>query len=210
MPAWFRQATLPRLTSIGTSVANTGQKQLKPTKETMTRFFLLTLALVLGITVTAAAQRADTTGSAKPAGHSGVSYDEATKTVTFALIAGAPGGNGGPFNFNGYTNGTATLTVPAGSKVVMNFVNEDGTPHSAIVVPGDGPVANLGSDPAIPGAYTRDVTQGLAPFGKDVLQFTAPASGSYRIICGVPGHAGMWIWLKIDPAAKAPSFGPTK
>jgi len=212
MPAWFRQATLPRLTSIGTSVANTGQKQLKPTKETMTRFFLLTLGLVLGITVTAAAQRADTTGSAKPAGHSGVSYDEATKTVTFALIAGAPGGNGGPFNFNGYTNGTATLTVPAGSKVVMNFVNQDGTPHSAVVVPGDGPLPNIGGDPAIPGAYTRDVTQGLAQFGKDVLQFTAPASGSYRIICGVHGHAlsGMWIWLKIDPAAKAPSFGPTK
>jgi sulfocyanin len=186
--------------------------QLKPTKETMTRFFLLTLSLVLGITVTAAAQHTDTpTSSAKHAGpSSGVSFDKATKTVTFALIAGAPGGNGGPFNFNGYTNGTATLTVPAGSKVVMNFVNEDGTPHSAVVVPGDGPLPNGGGDPAIPGAYTRDVTQGLAPFGKDVLQFTAPASGSYRIICGVPGHAGMWIWLKIDPAAKEPSFGPTK
>jgi uncharacterized cupredoxin-like copper-binding protein len=45
-----------------------------------------------------------------------------------------------------------------------------------------------------------------------VLKFTAPANGTFRIICGVPGHAlsGMWIWLKIDPAAKAPSFGETK
>ena len=45
----------------------------------------------------------------------------------------------------------------------------------------------------------------------DVIRFTAPDTGSYRIICGVPGHAlsGMWIWLKIDPAAKAPSFGAT-
>jgi uncharacterized cupredoxin-like copper-binding protein len=39
-----------------------------------------------------------------------------------------------------------------------------------------------------------------------------PASGAYRIFCGVPGHglSGMWIWMKIDPAAKTPSFGPTK
>jgi uncharacterized cupredoxin-like copper-binding protein len=39
-----------------------------------------------------------------------------------------------------------------------------------------------------------------------------PDTGTYRIVCGVPGHAlsGMWIWLKVDPAAKQPSFGPTK
>jgi hypothetical protein len=28
----------------------------------------------------------------------------------------------------------------------------------------------------------------------------------------VPGHglSGMWIWLKVDPAVKQPTFGPTK
>jgi hypothetical protein len=40
-----------------------------------------------------------------------VSYDPATNTVTFALEAGAPG-TVGPFNFDGYTNGAATLVVP--------------------------------------------------------------------------------------------------
>lgn len=178
----------------------------------MRRFSVLTLLPMLGIAVIGAAQSAEPGSATDTAGSRSLTYDEASKTVTFELVAGAPAGKGGPFNFNGYTSGAATLTVPAGSKVVMNFVNEDGTPHSAVVVAGDGPLPNIGDDPAIPGAYTRDVTQGLAPFGKDVLKFTAPATGTFRLICGTPGHAlsGMWIWLKVDPAAKAPSFGETK
>ena len=179
----------------------------------MTRTTALSLLLLLGAASYACAQTSDSGGAAKPAaGSQWLKYDAATKTVTFALVAGAPGGTGGPFNFNGYTSGSAALVVPAGSKVVINFENQDGTPHSAVVIGGDGPLPNIGGDASIPAAYTRDVTQGLAQGGKDVMRFTAPASGSYRIICGVPGHAlsGMWIWLKIDPNAKTPTFGPTK
>jgi hypothetical protein len=67
-------------------------------------------------------------------------------------------------------------------------------------------------DPAIPRAYTNKVLEGLAQEGSDVMRFAVPESGTYRIFCGVPGHglSGMWIWMKVDPAAKAPSFGPTK
>jgi hypothetical protein len=91
----------------------------------------------------------------------------ATKTVTFQLEVGTPGAKS-PFNFNGYTNGEATLS---------------GGVHEG------------------PGA-------GSAPGGKDVMRFTAPEGGSYRIFCGVPGHAlsGMWIRFRVDPAAKAPSW----
>jgi hypothetical protein len=133
-----------------------------------------------------------------------VKWDPATKTVTFKLVAG-------PFEFNHFTNGGGTLTVPAGSTNVWNFVQDDGTPHSAEVASGTGPVPNSGGDPAIPRAYTNKVVEGMAQGATDVIRFTAPDTGSYRIICGVPGHAlsGMWIWLKIDPAAKAPSFGAT-
>jgi sulfocyanin len=137
-----------------------------------------------------------------------LSYDVATKTVTFALEAGAPGGTSGPFNFNGYASGAATLAVPPGSTVVMNFVNLDGTPHSAALIADTDPMPSIGGDPAIPGAHTTDVTQGLPQGGKDVMRFTAPSSGSFRIACGVPGHAasGMWMRFKVDPAAKAPSW----
>ena len=135
-----------------------------------------------------------------------VSWDQATKTVTFRLVAG-------PFLFNGSgAGGSLTLTVPPGSNNVWNFVQADGTPHSVEVASGTGSVPNAGGDPAIPRAYTNKVVEGLPQGATDVIKFTAPDSGSYRIICGVPGHAlsGMWMWLKVDPAAKTPTFGPTK
>jgi sulfocyanin len=134
-------------------------------------------------------------------------YDAASNTVTFQLIGGPAG-----FQFNGYSSGGATLTLPAKANVVMNFINKDGTPHSAEVISSEGPLPNAAVDAAIPRAYTNQLLQGLPQEGTDVMRFQVPQSGSYRIICGVPGHAlsGMWIWMKIDPAAKTPSFGATK
>ena len=136
-----------------------------------------------------------------------LSWDAAANTVTFALVAGAPG-KSGPFNFNGYTTGAATLVVPANSTVVMDFRNDDYTPHSAVIIGDKGPLPNAGGQPAIPRAYTKDRTQGMPQGGKDQLRFTAPGDGTFRIICGVPGHApsGMWIFLKVDPSATAPSW----
>ena len=134
-------------------------------------------------------------------------YDANSNTVTFQLIGGPAG-----FQFNGYSSGGATLTLPPKANVVINFINKDGTPHSAEVIPGEGAIPNSGGDPAIPRAYTNQLLQGLPQEGTDVMRFTVPASGSYRIFCGVPGHglSGMWIWMKVDPAAKTPSFGATK
>ena len=135
-----------------------------------------------------------------------LSYDAGTNTVTFELIGGPHG-----FQFNGYAAGGATLTLPSKANVVMNFINKDGTPHSAEIISGEGPLPNAGVDPAIPRAYTNQLLQGLPQEGTDVMRFQVPESGTYRIFCGVPGHGvSMWIWMKVDPAAKAPSFGPTK
>jgi plastocyanin len=183
----------------------------------------LTLCFLCGAVSVACAQARDTTlkagvaGAPAPAAQASASasawltWDAATSTATFKLVAGAPGAKS-PFNFDGYTDGEATLVVPPGVHIVINFVNEDGTPHSAEVITAKDPIPNMGGDPAIPAAYTRDVTQGLPQFGKDVMRFTAPDHGEYRIFCGVPGHglSGMWIRFRVDPAAKAASFGPTK
>jgi hypothetical protein len=134
-------------------------------------------------------------------------YDAASNTVTFDLIGGPNG-----FQFNGYSSGGATLIVPPKANVVMNFINKDGTPHSAEVISGEGSPPNSAVDAAIPRAYTNQLLQGLPQEGSDVMRFQVPDSGTYRIFCGVPGHglSGMWIWMKVDPAAKTPSFGPSK
>jgi len=158
----------------------------------------------------AATAQATASSSSSPSADpkdSTLTYEASSNTVTFQLIGGPAG-----FQFNGHSSGSATLTVPPKANVVINFINKDGTPHSAEVIPGEGPIPNSGGDAAIPKAYTNQLLQGLPQEGTDVIRFTVPGSGSYRIFCGVPGHglSGMWIWMKVDPAAKAPSFGPTK
>jgi hypothetical protein len=149
-------------------------------------------------------------GAAQAAPSGSLSYDAAMRTVTFALQAGAPPAPGasGSFNFNGYSKGAATLLVPPSSTVVMNFVNLDGVPHSAVIIPDADPMPAIGGDPALPGAYTKDLAQGLPQGGTDIMRFKAPATGSFRIFCGVPGHgqSGMWIRFRVDPAAKSPSW----
>jgi sulfocyanin len=134
-------------------------------------------------------------------------WDPGSKTVTFELIAGGEGAKS-PFNFNGYIDGEANLIVPPGVTVVMNFYQRDGTPHSAELIGDQDPMPNMGGEPAIPRAYTGKVVEGLPQEAKDVMRFTAPDSGSYRIFCGVPGHglSGMWIRFTVDPAATEPRF----
>ncbi len=140
-----------------------------------------------------------------------LSYDPATNTVTFELEAGTVPAKS-PFNFNGYTNGEATLVVPPKSTVVMNFVNKDGTPHSAVVIDDKDPMPNMEDRPTIPRAYTRKPIEGLPQEATDVMRFTAPGQGDFRIFCGVPGHglAGMWIRFEVDPAAKTPNWKTSK
>jgi hypothetical protein len=165
----------------------------------------MTGALLLSILLGGLLPGADPAITSPAPGDDGLTYDAATNTVTFELTAG-------PFTFNGYRNGEGTLVVPSKANIVMNFVNKDGTPHSAIVISGEGAIPNAATDPAIPRAYTNKVLQGLPQEATDVMRFPVPESGNYRILCGVPGHglSGMWIWLKVDPSVKQPTFGPTK
>jgi sulfocyanin len=173
------------------------------------------VTLCLGLLVAAPAMLAAQAPSAQAPDSTWLKWNPATKTATFKLIAGIPGRAKSPFNFNGYTDGDLVLTVPENSTVVLNFVNDDGTPHSAEVIDDKGPMPNMAPDqPAIPRAYTKAVSEGIAQFGTDAVRFKASPAGTYRIFCGVPGHglSGMWIRLVISPEAVAPglSEGPPK
>jgi hypothetical protein len=136
-----------------------------------------------------------------------MSFDTATKRVTFALTAGLTPFNGA-LNFNGFRDGELTLVVPTGWNVVVNFENHDGMlPHSAEVILDDGSTPLRPVGPAIQRAYTRDLETGVeAGGGKDVMRFGATPVGNYRFYCAVPGHgaAGMWIRLKVDATVTAP------
>lgn len=136
-----------------------------------------------------------------------ISYDPAAKTVALKLFAAHGSVNGG-MNFNGASNGNSTITVPVGWTVSWQFKNEDAIPHSAIVLANKMPFPAQPQVPAIPRAYTNDVTAGLPTNGTDQTTFKASPAGQYVIACGVPGHApsGMWINFNVSADAKVPMY----
>lgn len=128
-----------------------------------------------------------------------LSSDFASKTVTFQLIAGLRGLNGG-LNYNGFRDGGLTLVVPLGWRIEINFRNHDGVlPHSAEVIRPQTPLPTQPVEPAIPKAFTNKLLEGLPSEARDEMLFTAQPPGEYLIYCGVPGHgaAGMWIRLRV-------------
>lgn len=137
-----------------------------------------------------------------------LSYDAASKTVNLKVFAAFNSQQGG-FNFNGGSNGSQTITVPAGWTVNADVVNKDAIPHSAIVIADQRPIPNAPDKPAIERAYTAHLTDGLAPQnGEDTMNFKAEPAGNYLIACGVPGHApsGMFIKFVVSATAAAPTY----
>ncbi len=137
-----------------------------------------------------------------------LSFDPATKTAKFQLIAGLTGVNGA-LNFNGFRDGGLTLVIPVGWKAEIAFRNHDGMlPHSAEVISPQTPLPVQPVSPAIPRAFTLKLATGLPPQATDVMRFAAKPPGEYLIFCGVPGHgaAGMWIRLRVSATAQMPAL----
>ncbi|HET7043164.1 MAG TPA: sulfocyanin-like copper-binding protein [Gemmatimonadales bacterium] len=138
--------------------------------------------------------------------------DSAARRVTFDLIAGVPGVNGG-LNFNGFTTGGLTFVAPVGWQVTFSFVNRDpALTHSFEVITPRDPLPIQAVTPSIPGAGSKELLLGVAA-GRpaELVKFTAAPAGDYLVYCAVPGHgmAGMWVRLKIDAAARRPTVIPT-
>lgn len=168
-------------------------------------FVLMACSLSVGC----AGKQAGDANSASPAAvamlASWMSVEASAKTVTFDITMGVPGPN--RFNFNGYTNGGLTITVPRGWKVRMNVVNQSsGAPHSLEVASVTGAEPMTGVRPAFAGAATKDLIGGFAAGASDEISFVADRSGNYQILCGVDGHAaaGMWGSFVVSSAVKLP------
>lgn len=140
-----------------------------------------------------------------------LTVDTTAKTATFQLIAGLTGLNGA-LNFNGFSDGRLTLTVPLNWHVVIHFTNRDGDlPHSAEVIADTKPLPPGPVDPAFDRAVTIRLAQGLEAGAEDDIKFVANKVGSYLIFCAVPGHglAGMWIRFKVSRTEMRPTLAAT-
>ena len=135
-----------------------------------------------------------------------ISVDDAARTVTIALVAGETDANN-RWNFNGYANGEATVVVPIGYTVTVDFENRDPAHHHSV-----GVLATTASyppyfdDPApvFEGAITPNptsMTDATAPGGgTGSITFVASEAGKYALVCPVPANAvtGMWIGFEVS------------
>jgi sulfocyanin len=128
------------------------------------------------------------------------------KTVKVTLVAAFTDANYG-MNFDGYSHGKATFTIPTGWKVEVTFINPSPVPHSVVAVERDAVRKLQVGDPAFVGASTPNPVIGISA-SKATFTFTASEAGDYAFACGFPSHAlaGHWVALQISNEAKAPTL----
>lgn len=142
-----------------------------------------------------------------------MSVDEGAMTVTLDIVAGETAANNG-WNYNGYSKGEATIVVPTGYTVTINFTNNDTVnPHSLGIDRSAGGSYPAMFDPdaldiAFDGAITSgatSMTESTAPEGYETISFVADAAGEYSMVCYVPAHAatGMWIGFTVSADGSA-------
>ena len=184
------------------------------------------LVLAMGVAACGGGEPAEDTPAEQPAeapaggGATGtmsmpswMQVDNAAQTVTMDIEAGStPDLN--YWNYNGATNGGATIVVPAGYTVTINFTNSDpNMAHSLGIEESQATWgASLTPNPAFEGAITQNptsMTEGTMPGESETITFTAGAAGDYALVCYIPGHAatGMWINFRVAEGQEAGAMG---
>ena len=117
--------------------------------------------------------------------------DAAARSAQLTLIAGYPG-TATEFNFDGYTDGALTVTVPVQWRVTIKCENQGTVAHSCAVTKGSS------SQPADPAWSTEIPFDGMEPGITESFTFTPHAAARYRIACLVPGHEDSGMWVQLD------------
>lgn len=153
----------------------------------------------------AAAEAAAPAETAAPASMDWFAMDEGAMTVTLDIVAGSTTDNNS-WNFNGFVNGGATVTVPVGYTVTINFSNND--PNMAHSIGVDARTGNFPPNiadptPVFAGAISSNPTSlvdATMPGESETMTFTADTAGEYTLVCYIPGHAvtGMWIRFNVS------------
>lgn len=139
--------------------------------------------------------------------------DHDARTVTMTVTAGStPDLN--YWNFNGATNGNATVVVPAGYEVTIEFTNADPNMAHSLGIEEQQATwgASLTPSPEFQGAVTSNptsMTAGTMPGQSETITFTVGEAGDYAMVCYVPGHAatGMWVNFRVAEGQEAGAQG---
>lgn len=129
-----------------------------------------------------------------------ITYDEGANTVTLELVAGQTSANN-YWNYNGYAGGEGEIVVPAGAEVTINFSNEDPNMAHSVGIDdrqGNFPANFSNPTPVFEGAMSSNptsLTEATQPDASETITFTAGEAGEYSMVCYVPGHAAVGMWM---------------
>lgn len=135
--------------------------------------------------------------------------DNTAQTVQINLTAGTSSRNN-YWNYNDFINGEIAITVPEGYTVSMTLTNED--PNMAHSVGVSTELANFVAppmpNPVFEGAITENpqsMTEGVMPGESETITFVADAAGNYSLVCYIPGHTavGMWVFFNVSADGEA-------
>jgi FtsP/CotA-like multicopper oxidase with cupredoxin domain len=131
--------------------------------------------------------------------------DHDARTVHLTVTAGSTPDNN-HWNFNGKIRGASAIVVPEGYAVTIELVNRDPLmAHSLGIQAGfTNPMVPPTPDPAFDGAMTpnpQSVAESTLPGQSATIEFVATTAGNYAMVCYVPGHAALGMWLYFDVSA---------
>ncbi|HSH76736.1 MAG TPA: sulfocyanin-like copper-binding protein [Longimicrobiales bacterium] len=135
--------------------------------------------------------------------------DNDARTVRLSIVAGLTPDNN-HWNFNGAINGDLAITVPEGYTVTVDFENRDpNMAHSLGISP---ETSNFSvppqPNPVFEGAITQNpgsMIDGTMPGEAETIEFVADRAGSYSLVCYIPGHTavGMWVFFNVSAGGEA-------
>lgn len=143
---------------------------------------------------------------AEPTGPSGpltmpdwFNVDHDARAVHMRVTVGATPDNN-HWNYNGHINGTLAVTVPVGYEVTIDLVNEDPAMGHSLGI--SSKLSDFATppppDPAFTGAITENASSMITstmPGETETVSFVADEAGHYSMVCHVPGHSAVGMWL---------------
>lgn len=129
--------------------------------------------------------------------------DNEARTVHMTVTAGSTPANN-HWNFNGAINGQLALNVPQGYTVTIDFINDDPNMAHSLGISAETQSFAVPPEPTpvFEGAITENpgsMVDGTMPGESETVQFVAETAGNYSMVCYVPGHSavGMWLYFNV-------------
>ena len=136
-----------------------------------------------------------------------MTYDSTARSARLTIVASADTTNL-TLNYNGTSGGRLEVELPTGWTLHVRMVNAGELRHSALVIGKEGELPIVPRNPVFEGSSIEPAEAGLPPNAQGSMQFVASRSGSYPMVCGVPAHAqlGMWVSLVVSDETRVPRY----